>query len=168
MTMKSHRDVLIAFALALAASSPARAQTDDDLGRAFEAVMAANASEWRPDPAVNDRRGSHQKAWRQGALRVVVTYSVEASPEAAASALARKIAVLQITAQPMAGFADGSWILAQYNQSGASGIYFRRGPAVVELSAPSERLVRRLSALFLAAVDEAPAKAPGFALLLTN
>ena len=115
---------------------------------AFDAVMKAQAPEFRPQPrrpVLRPREGGYRQ-WTTSDAAVSVHYFVSESPESASKLLRERLLRIMVGFRKVSGYGDESYLVAQGVRD--PGLWFRQGAVIVEVSAPNVGALQRFAKLF--------------------
>jgi hypothetical protein len=146
----ARRIMLIALLLAVGHAS-LRAQAQTIFARVRSAMEAQEVG-WTLD-RTRQRDDEFFQRWVNRAENIGITFEQLASQKAATDWLADKPLTISVGGgRAVAGVGDAALVWAGTTADGTAALYFRRGSAVVRVSAPSETIAIRIGQLVAAEI----------------
>jgi hypothetical protein len=148
---KHVRPFLLTALLLAVGHSSSHAQAQAISARVLSAMEAQEAG-WTLD-RIRQRDNEFFQRWVNGAEKIEITVEQLTSPSAAVDWLAGKPLTISIGGgRAVDGVGDAALVWAPTTADGTAAVYFRRGSAVVRVSAPSETIAIRVGQLVAAEI----------------
>ena len=141
---------------AATAATTLLAQTDNQLGRRLNAVVMVNLPQSRVLPVtLPSERDFESQRWAYGDGTIAVLYFIKDTVELAQAAFSERMMIIPSAKTRLDGLGDEAYEASSATAQGR--VYIRAGRVILEVSAPTHEMTRRLAVLFLDQVERSRA-----------